>query len=399
MTAMATARPLNGTIIALMATITVFALTQGVTYPLLSIELKAAGFSEQMIGLNSAMTPLGIIVASPFAPRLAKALGLGVALIACIVATGLLFMALPLVDDFHAWMVLRFLLGATSAGLYVIGETGIHQLVPDHARGRITGIYNAMMVTGYAAGPAILSVTGTEGWAPYAVSFAFVLVTAIGVAIVRGALPSMADDGNKADFKTSLSFMKAAPALLLAAGAVALFDHVNISLLPIYAQEHGITESVAVNLLTAVLVGGTLAQVLVGWLTDRLGVALVMVGCAAVVVGGCAILPEVIDTAAVWPLCIVWGAAAFGPLTAAMTDLGRRFSGTMLAVGNAILSVTWGVGQAAGSQVGGVAMETLGRDGFTMAIGATFAILALTYAGKALRGTVAPAPATAAQAA
>ena len=50
------------------ATVSVFAIAQGLSYPLLSFILQRQGVSPGMIGLSAAMTPIGFIVSSPLIP-------------------------------------------------------------------------------------------------------------------------------------------------------------------------------------------------------------------------------------------------------------------------------------------------------------------------------------------
>lgn len=54
------------------ATVSVFAIAQGLSYPLLSFILQRQGVSPAMIGLSAAMTPIGFILSSPLIPALAR---------------------------------------------------------------------------------------------------------------------------------------------------------------------------------------------------------------------------------------------------------------------------------------------------------------------------------------
>ena len=59
----------------IIATVTVFAVAQGLTYPLLSFILERQGTTSVLIGLSAAMTPLGFIISAPFIPALSRHLG------------------------------------------------------------------------------------------------------------------------------------------------------------------------------------------------------------------------------------------------------------------------------------------------------------------------------------
>ncbi len=62
-------------IAAVMVTLSVFVITLGLTYPLIALILEKQGVSEVVIGLNAAMSSLGVIVSSPIVPLLAELMG------------------------------------------------------------------------------------------------------------------------------------------------------------------------------------------------------------------------------------------------------------------------------------------------------------------------------------
>src|SRR6478735_6912667 len=102
------------------ATVTVFAVAQGLTYPLLSFILERQGTSPGLIGLSAAMTPLGFIVSAPFIPALVRRVGGARLAILCSVLAALSLIAIGWTQEVWAWMPLRFLLGFFANPLYVI---------------------------------------------------------------------------------------------------------------------------------------------------------------------------------------------------------------------------------------------------------------------------------------
>jgi MFS family permease len=359
---------------------------QGVTYPLLAVRLEAMGYGNDMIGLSGSMTPLGVLLTGPFFPHITRRIGSAWALLGCLALTIAVLLALPAYPNYEAWLVLRFLLGIPISGFYVVGESGLQKVVSDDTRGRVMGIYNAMMLLGYGSGPVLLSVIGTQGWLPFYCLLAVYGMVAIITALASGNLPAVvSEDGVNTEINAPLLFAFAAPALLFAAGAVAVFDHVSTSLLPLYGVAKGLSEPMAMRVATVALVGAMLGQLPVGWLADRWGVTRVMIACCVAVVLGCGALVPLIATPWVWPLAFLWGAAAFGPLTAAMTDLGRRFAGNMIIIGNVAIGMTFGFSQAIGSSVVGTAMEVVGPDGFSLVLGFLFAFVAVSYVVRGVR--------------
>jgi hypothetical protein len=70
-----------------------------------------------------------------------------------------------------------------------------------------------------------------------------------------------------------------------------------------------------------------------------------MLVCTVTTLAGCTLLPLAIrSTWLLWPLLFIWGGAAFGVYTVALTGLGDRYSGAMLLTGSAAFGLMWGVG-------------------------------------------------------
>ena len=93
------------------ATVSVFAIAQGLTYPLLSFILQRQGASSSLIGLSAAMTPLGFILSAPLIPFIARRFGAGRTALTC-AGLGMVLLALiGWTQDVWLWFPLRFLLG------------------------------------------------------------------------------------------------------------------------------------------------------------------------------------------------------------------------------------------------------------------------------------------------
>ena len=65
-----------------------------------------------------------------------------------------------------AWFGLRFMIGAAGSVLWVSGEAWINQVADDTTRGRVVALYSMAVAGGFALGPVVLSVTGSQGRFP-----------------------------------------------------------------------------------------------------------------------------------------------------------------------------------------------------------------------------------------
>jgi len=357
-----------GAVIAIAA---VFAMALGLTYPLLAIILEGQGVSSTLIGLNTAMTPLGIILSAPFIPWIARRVGAWRIAFICALTTALLFFAIGAWRNVWFWFPLRLLLGATIDTLFVVSETWLLQLVGRQHRGKLVGLYGTSLASGFTIGPFVLSATGSAGWAAFGTGIAVMLVTAASLLVVRGKVPEQ-----PVDDKASLAeFARLAPFLLLAVGVIACFDQVALSMLPVYLLDFGMSEARASFALGILVVGNVALQYPIGWLSDKVPRRNVMLGCLVLVLASSVALHNTLGTVYLWPVLFILGSSGFGIYTVVLAELGDRFDGAMLLAGNAAFAVMWGVGGIVGPPVTGSAMDRVGSVGLPLSLIAVFTLL------------------------
>jgi MFS family permease len=356
----------------IMATVTVFAVAQGLTYPLLSFILERQGTTPGLIGLSAAMTPLGFIVSAAFIPALARRVGGARLAILCSTLAALTLVAIGWTQEVRAWMPLRFLLGLFANPLYVISETWLVSITPGPRRGRIMGLYSSIVSGGFAIGPLSLGLVGTQGWPPFMIGIAAFLVCGLIVLAVVPRLPKMPHEGEA----TSVGgFFALAPLLLFAVFAAAALEQVLLSLFAVYGAALGSAEERIASLITCFVAGNAVLQVLLGRVAEQLGSSRTMSSCAVASLAGCLLLPPFFNSWLVWPLVFVWGGVSFGMYTMSLIQLGERFTGQALIAGNAAFAFVWGIGGMVGSPATGLAMQVMGHQGLPASLGLLCGVL------------------------
>lgn len=364
------------------ATVTVFAVAQGLTYPLLSFILERQGTTPGLIGLSAAMTPLGFIVSAPLIPALVRRFGAAWLAILCSLFAALTLIAIAWTQELWAWMPLRFLLGFFANPLSVISETWLITITPPSRRGRIMGLYSSIVSGGFAIGPLSLGLVGTEGWSPFLIGIvAFLLCGMILLAVVP-RLPDMPQDGEA----TSVGgFLALAPLLLFAVFTAAAFEQILLSMLATYGATLGSTVERIASLITCFIAGNALLQIFLGRMAEQMGSMRTMLFCVLVSLVGCLLLPWAFNSWLVWPLVFLWGGVSFGIYTMSLIQLGERFTGQALIAGNAAFAVAWGLGGIVGSPATGLAMQWLGHRGLPLALGFLSCVLVLLLLAKMRR--------------
>ncbi|MES0092829.1 MFS transporter [Mesorhizobium sp. M0030] len=356
----------------IIATVTVFAIAQGLTYPLLSFILERQGTTPGLIGLSAAMTPLGFIISSLFTPALVRRVGAARFAVVCSILAATVLIAIAWTQDVWAWMPLRFLLGFFANPLYVISETWLVSITPAARRGRIMGLYSSIVSAGFGLGPLSLGLVGTQGWPPFIIGSAAFLVCGLIVLAVAPRLPDMPREGEAVSVG---GFFALAPLLLFAVFTAAAFEQVLLSLFAVYGAALGSTEQRIASLITCFIAGNAVLQVVLGRAAERFGSKPTMLFCVLACLAGCLLLPLLFATWLVWPLFFVWGGVSFGIYTLSLIQLGERFTGQALIAGNAAFAFVWGTGGIVGSPVAGLAMQLTGHQGLPSSLGLLCCVL------------------------
>ena len=365
-------------LIAACAAITVFGFAFGMSYPLLSLILESRGVSSDMIGINSAMMPIGILLISPVIPVLAARYGARNVAIVAALATAMAILSYKAFDTLSAWFLIRLVQGMTIATLFVLSEAWIVGSAGDHNRGKIVAIYASVLSASFGAGPLLISFIGIEGWTPFLLAAVVVTLGVIPFIFIREDDHGEDNHGEPGETQASgiLSFAQKAPMLLAAVGTFAIFDAATLSLFPVYGIHNGLGLATAANLLTALILGNVLLQFPIGWLCDRFATRYVMAGCALITALTLLLLPTLISSSLKWPLLVIMGTAGYGVYTVSLVALGNRFKGIELINGSASFAVIWGFGALLGSVSGGWSMLISASHGLPLGLALVYLVLA-----------------------
>jgi MFS family permease len=346
---------------AIFGSITGVGITLGLSTPLFSVVLERMGQTAAMVGLNTSVGVGATLVAAPLVPWLLKRIDAVSLMMWGILLSAAGLLAAGYLQSAAFWFLIRFVIGFGISLHWIISETWINHVAHDDRRGFIAGVYSALMGLGFAIGPVMLGVTGTNGVLPFAVAAGLVLAAALPLLWVRGARPAMDHDPGQ----TTLSVLVLAPVIMLASVISGFVDTATLALLPVYGLRVGMDEYTAVLQLTVATVGAVVLQLPIGWLGDRFGRRHVLGGCAAVKAVTVAALPLVLDLPwLLWPILFIWGGVMVAFYTLALALMGSRFRGNLLAKATAALVITYCLGSVVGPLAIGAAMDRFGPAGF-----------------------------------
>ncbi|HEY7764860.1 MAG TPA: MFS transporter [Aestuariivirgaceae bacterium] len=359
-------------LVAACATVAVFSFSLGEMFPLLALKMEKWGMSTSIIGVNSAMAPVGILLAGLFIPKLAHKFGSRRVTLVMVVLTALVILSYPAVPNIAAWFVLRLAQGMFVATLFALSEAWVVRFAEGRYRARIVGVYASVVSASFGLGPLVIRQMGIEGYAPFIAGAVVMLMALIPISLVDEKSTRAADRDE--EHVSVLAFAPKAPLLLLAVCIHAVFDGALLSLLSVYGVRYGYGVEAAAMLITALALGNVFFQVPIGLIADRTSKQGTIKFCFAAATVLALLLPFAMGSPLIWPLLLLLGAAGFGIYTVSLALLGDRFTGTDLVGGTAAFASVWGLGSLLGAVVCGWAMDGFGSDALPWSLALIFAI-------------------------
>jgi MFS family permease len=346
-------------------------LVYGLTLPLLSLVLDAQGISKTIIGLSIVAQACAGVVIAPFASGLIIRAGAARSMQLATAIAAVTLIAVGLYQDVYLWFPLRFLLGAAAAILWSASEAVINELAEDNWRGRIIGIYGSAGAAGFALGPLVLIMTGTDSLLPFLVTAGLVILAGVPLLWLHNEHDASADGSH-----TNLArIFRIVPHIMLLNLTYAAAVESFLAFFPLFGIHIGIGEARSLSLLTTFALGGVFLQLPLGWLADHMRRHKLLLSCIVLTTIGFALLPWFIARPVVGPVFAFTLGGVEGMIYAlGVILLGQRFRGTELAAASVLYTGMWGAGTMIGPLVVGAGMDLLGDTWMSYLIAGIYAI-------------------------
>ncbi len=354
-------------------------------YPLLTVILETQGVSGTLIGISTMVQAVGSLIVTPFLPAIMRRTGLAALMATSAVAEMILFLMLYLTQDVWAWMPLRILLGVCGSIAFYGSEYWIIALAPPARRGNVVGVYAFMVAATLGIGPLMLTVIGYEGLLPFALPMMLCVAGAIPALLARRHAPRFSGEGSLQEVPR---FILGNPTICFAVVLFGALEAGVLSLLPAWGVRAGIGADAAVTLIGIAGFGTVFIQPLMGPAADRWNRRTLLALCAAVCAALMVAIPFLYGLRlTLWIMVFLWGGISAGLYTVALVELGARYDGRMLAVGNAALVMGYSFGALVGPPLAGGMMDAVPPHGmlYSLAVGCVIYLVLLLRRGAAPR--------------
>lgn len=359
-------RGLNGrTLAAAIAAVSTVGVALSLSLPLLSMRMEQAGLSGGYIGLNSAAGGLATVVAAPYVPRLAHWFGVRRLLVGSVLLSALVFLGFAYVANFDLWFPLRILYGFALTILFVLSEFWINSAAPEDKRGLVMGIYSTALGIGFAAGPVILRMTGTDGALPFIAGAGVILLATFPILLAGSQTPDL--EGHASEGLGQI--VASSPTATAAAFVFGAIEAGSMALLPVYGLRAGLSPGESALLVSLMALGSVLFQIPLGLLSDRMDRRALL---ALIALGSVALSLLMPAASGAWLtlaiLTFFWGGLISGLYPVALAHLGSRYRGAQLAAANAAFIMLYATGTLVAPPLMGGAMDLVRPQGLPLSI-------------------------------
>ncbi len=360
-----------------------WAFSFGLSTPLASLWLQAAGCSGWAIGLNTACYYLGVVLSAPFVPLLmgrANRLCVGVGML--LDAVGIA--CFPLVSSELAWHGLRWLCGVgTSLSLIPMETLVNHNALREH-RARDFGFYAFCVALGIGLG-SVVGLASSAAWPKLTFTLGG-LVTILAIPLAWRPMPGSLQAEESSH---SQAFPWRNEVLSLGtAWAQGFLEGGTLTFLSLYLLTLGYQEGGISLLLGALFAGVVVAQLPLAWLADRLGRQKILLLCHILLLTGLALTPFLHSMYLLGGMLFVLGACCGALYPLGLSFLGERVPTDSMARANAWYLTSNCLGSLSGPLVIGLLIDLFGIRAQFVAGG--LAILMVLLADRWWRAPLSP---------
>ena len=249
----------------------------GINGLILPVRGQAEGFSAISLGLLGTGWAIGYvsgcILTSGLVARVGHIRAFGA--MAAVAAISILGSAI-LIDPW-AWIILRGICGFCFAGAAMIVESWLSEQANPESRGRIFGIYTMVNLGASTAGQLMLTIGDPNGFLFFALGAIFYCLALVPTALSTSRTPAPLVSV-RLDIR---GLWRNSPVAVFAVFFVGISNSAFGTLAAVYADRIGLVLAAVAVFTSVPILAGAVAQIPVGWLSDRMDRRKVLVAVAA----------------------------------------------------------------------------------------------------------------------
>ena len=339
----------------------------GYFFTVVVITQKLNGYSENIIGLISASFSLGLVTAGFFVSQILAKIGLYKMLLLSVTVQTLCVLLMFTYFTPINLALGHFIMGIMGGMNWMTMDTWVNIVSNNKNRGKAIGLYNSSISIGFAVGPLLVAIFGTQGLFPIILCHLLMLIRIPALNIIRNHVNSVKIPEQLK--KINFSFLKIAPFIFVAIFIGGINDSSFGSLFPAFMiNEFFSDRSIGLYFFIGAF-GGVITQPFVGALTDRINKRKFLFSLLICHIIWPLLLFNFISSSLVITLSvIIWGFASVSLYTVALAYLGERVSIKEISVATSLFIIIYEGGEFFGPIIVGLSMNKYGNPGFIYSI-------------------------------
>ncbi|MGC9954004.1 MAG: MFS transporter [Rhizomicrobium sp.] len=273
-------------IAAILFTTLIFLVGNGLLGTLIPVRAHLEGFSTLAIGVIGSAYFAGFVVGCFTGPRWLTRVGHVRTFAVCAGIAAAATLMQSILISVTAWIAMRALFGFAAANMYMVLESWLNDRAGNETRGRIFSSYLSVNFAGLLIGQMLFATARPQSFVLFSLATIFYALCLIPVGLTQLKQPAPAP----VPVLRPLRLFRISPVGVAGCIAVGLANNAIWTLAPVYAQSRGLSSGWIALFMCAFTVGGTLVQVPVGRLSDRMDRRYVIAAtCALAAAAGIAI--------------------------------------------------------------------------------------------------------------
>ncbi len=259
---------------AILFSILIFVIGNGLLSTLIPVRGNLAGFSDLAIGAIGSLYYGGFVIGCVAAPRMLARTGhiRTFAVSAGLAAAAVLVQSM-LIDE-TVWGLSRFVFGFSAACIYTVTESWLNDRASNDTRGRILALYLSVNLGGLVVGQWLYTTASPTSFVLFSVAAIFYALCLVPVGLTRLPQPQPAEVPTLRPFR----LYRMAPVGVVGCIAVGFSNGAVWTLAPVYAHDHGLTNVMLAAFMSAFTLAGAIIQVPAGRLSDHMDRRYVIAG-------------------------------------------------------------------------------------------------------------------------
>jgi MFS family permease len=313
------------------------------------------GFGTATIGLLGSANYAGFFLGAVIGPSLVARVGhiRVYASLASLCASATL--VLPTLVTPFVWMPIRFVMGLSMSGIYIVVESWLNSVATNANRGRLLALYLVASNLAFGAGQLLFVLTDPSTMTPFLVASAICSLSVLPLSLGVTPAPSHEIASRRLPIRQVLRAAPLAPATSFISG---IGGGVIVSLGAVYGAVTGMSDHQIGGFVAAGVLGGIVLQWPIGSLSDRLPRRLVILG-VNVFAAAFAVLGANMAEASIGVFVALAGycAISFPLYSLAMSHLNDVIEPELRTPAGGVLMLAFGAGSVSGPYLASLLMS------------------------------------------